>query len=60
MRVISTAPVRVQAKFFFEGEKKFFVKGVTYGPFAPDGEGHHFGTPEQARVDLAMMREAGA
>jgi GT2 family glycosyltransferase len=59
MRVISTAPVRVQAKFFFEGEKKFFVKGVTYGPFAPDGEGHHFGTPEQARVDLAMMREAG-
>jgi len=59
MRVISTAPVRVQAKFFFEGEKKFFVKGVTYGPFAPDKEGHHFGTPEKARADLAMMRETG-
>ena len=59
MRVNSTAPVRVQAKFFFEGEKKFFVKGVTYGPFAPDKEGHHFGTPEKARADLAMMREAG-
>jgi GT2 family glycosyltransferase len=57
--VISTAPVRVQAKFFFEGEKKFFVKGVTYGPFAPDKEGHHFGTPEKARADLAMMRDAG-
>ncbi|MEY3480228.1 MAG: hypothetical protein RIQ71_1003 [Verrucomicrobiota bacterium] len=54
-----SAPVRVQAKFFFEGEKKFFVKGVTYGPFAPDKEGHHFGTPEKARADLAMMREAG-
>src|SRR5438067_984759 len=25
-----------EAKFFFEGEKKFFVKGVTYGPFKPD------------------------
>jgi GT2 family glycosyltransferase len=59
MRVISTAPVRVQAKFFFEGEKKFFVKGVTYGPFAPDKDGHHFGTPEKARADLAMMRETG-
>jgi len=54
-----SAPVRVQAKFFFEGEKKFFVKGVTYGPFAPDKDGHHFGTPEKARGDLAMMREAG-
>jgi len=54
-----SAPVRVQAKFFFEGEKKFFVKGVTYGPFAPDKDGHHFGTPEKARADLAMMREAG-
>ena len=30
-----TTPVRVRAKFFFEGEKKFFIKGVTYGPFAP-------------------------
>ena len=59
MRVISTTPVRVQAKFFFEGEKKFFVKGVTYGPFAPDKDGHHFGTPEKARADLAMMRETG-
>ena len=55
----SSAPVRVQAKFFFEGEKKFFVKGVTYGPFAPDKDGHHFGTPEKARADLAMMRETG-
>lgn len=54
-----STPVRVQAKFFFEGEKKFFVKGVTYGPFTPDTEGHHFGTPEKARADLAMMREAG-
>ena len=38
-------PVRVRAKFFFEGEKKFFIKGVTYGPFAPDANGEYFGTP---------------
>ncbi len=54
-----TAPVRVQAKFFHEGDRKFFVQGVTYGPFAPDAEGHHFGTPDKARADLAAMRSAG-
>jgi hypothetical protein len=32
-------PVRMRAKFFFEGDKKFFIKGTTYGPFAPDAEG---------------------
>ncbi len=53
------APVRVQAKFFREGDRKFFVKGVTYGPFAPDADGQHFGTPDRARADLAMMRSAG-
>ena len=54
-----TAPVRVQAKFFREGDRKFFIKGVTYGPFAPDAEGQHFGTPDKARTDFALMREAG-
>ena len=54
-----SAPVRVQAKFFHEGDRKFFVQGVTYGPFAPDADGHHFGTPEKARADLAVMRSAG-
>jgi glycosyltransferase involved in cell wall biosynthesis len=52
-------PIRVRAKFFFEGEEKFFLKGVTYGPFAPDAEGHFVGTPAQARRDLAMMGELG-
>ncbi len=54
-----TAPVRVQAKFFHEGDRKFFVQGVTYGPFAPDADGHHFGTPDKARADLEAMRSAG-
>ena len=52
-------PVRVRAKFFFEGDKKFFIKGVTYGPFAPDDQGDHFGTPEAAAKDFDMMVEAG-
>ena len=28
-------PIQVHGKFFFAGDEKFFVKGVTYGPFGP-------------------------
>ena len=52
-------PIRVRAKFFFEGDRKFFVKGVTYGPFAPDAEGHFVGNPEKARRDFELIRELG-
>lgn len=54
-----SSPIRAAAKFFLEGERKFFVKGVTYGPFRPDAEGHYLGSPEHARRDLAQMREIG-
>ena len=52
-------PIRAVAKFFFDGERKFFVKGVTYGPFRPDADGYYLGTPEQLERDLAQMREIG-
>ena len=55
-----TERVTVRSKFFFEGEKKFFVKGVTYAPFAPDAEGYQFGSREQVSRDLAVIRETGA
>ena len=51
--------VRAVAKFFFEGDRKFFVKGVTYGPFRPDAEGHYLGTPQQLERDLKLMGELG-
>src|SRR5437870_8615842 len=59
--VSTTVPPRIRAvaKFFFEGERKFFVKGVTYGPFKPDAEGNHLGPAEQVDADLALMRQAG-
>jgi O-antigen biosynthesis protein len=52
-------PVRVRAKFFFAGDRKFFIKGVTYGPFAPDANGEFFGDPGKARKDFALMQEIG-
>ncbi|MEP6698273.1 MAG: hypothetical protein ABJB09_00940 [Verrucomicrobiota bacterium] len=55
----SSGPIRAVAKFFFEGDRKFFVKGVTYGPFKPDADGHYLGRTEQVQRDLAQMREMG-
>ena len=52
-------PVRVRSKFFFEGDRKFFIKGVTYGPFKPNAEGNYLPTPGQARQDFALMVELG-
>ncbi len=57
----TTAPrVRVDGKFFRLGAEKFHVKGVAYGPFAPDPEGHHFASREQTERDFQQMRELGA
>ncbi|MCE9610065.1 MAG: glycosyltransferase [Chthoniobacter sp.] len=49
----------VRAKFFFEGDRKWFIKGVTYGPFAPDAAGDFVGDPVKARRDFALMQEMG-
>jgi O-antigen biosynthesis protein len=57
--VSATSRIRPAAKFFLEGDKKFFVKGVTYGPFKPDAERNYLGRPEQVEADLALMRQAG-
>jgi glycosyltransferase involved in cell wall biosynthesis len=57
--VSANSRIRSVAKFFFEGDRKFFVKGVTYGPFKPDAEGNYLGRPEQVDTDLALMREIG-
>jgi glycosyltransferase involved in cell wall biosynthesis len=51
--------VRARAKFFFEGDHKFFLKGVTYGTFEPDADGYYVGPPKKAGIDLLMMRDLG-
>src|SRR5580692_2841555 len=51
--------IRVHGKFFFAGETKHFVKGVTYGPFGPGSHGDQFPETEIVEHDFALMREAG-
>ncbi len=56
----SSSRVRVDGKFFRLGEEKFYVKGITYGPFAPADEKHCFASPEQSARDFKKIRELGA
>ena len=56
----STNRVRRDGKFFRLGSEKFYVKGVTYGPFKPDAEGLTLPTPAQTRRDFEQMLELGA
>ena len=52
--------VSVDGKFFRLGANKFYVKGVAYGPFAPNAAGQPFASPEQTARDFARIRELGA
>ncbi len=52
-------PIRAVAKFFFKDDCKFFVKGITYGPFKPDAAGNYLGPPERVAADLANVRALG-
>jgi GT2 family glycosyltransferase len=55
---VSARP-RVAGKFFVRGGQRLRVRGVTYGPFAPDADGHQFPAPAVAADDFAAMRAAG-
>src|SRR5512138_2371528 len=52
--------VSVDGKFFRLGGNKFYVKGVAYGPFAPNAAGQPFVSPEQTASDFVQIRELGA
>ena len=54
-----TCPIRVKGKFFFAGEKKHFVKGVTYGPFPVGSHGAQFPETTIVAKDFALMSAAG-
>ena len=50
--------IRADAKFFFQGTEKFWLKGVTYGTFKPNEDGD-YPSPERVSEDFAKMRAAG-
>jgi hypothetical protein len=57
---LSSLPrVRAKGRYLFAGDTKFFIKGVTYGPFPENSRGEPL--PEDATVirDFDLMRRAG-
>jgi O-antigen biosynthesis protein len=53
------ARASADGKFLQIGSDRFFVKGVTYGTFAPDADGYQFPSKERVADDFRLMAELG-
>jgi len=51
---------RASGKFLYAGERKLWVRGVTYGTFGPLSNGEDYPPDEVIEGDFAMMRTNGA
>jgi O-antigen biosynthesis protein len=51
--------ISIRGKFFFDGDKKFYIKGTTYGAFKADEKGNEYHDLELIRTDFRMMVESG-
>jgi O-antigen biosynthesis protein len=51
--------IRIDGKLFAAGAERFEFRGVTYGTFAPRGDGAPFPEAAQIQDDFAAMREVG-
>src|SRR5690242_19876463 len=49
-----------QGKYIYQDGQKFFARGVSYGPFAPNSRGERYPEPDRAAADFALMQELGA
>jgi cellulose synthase/poly-beta-1,6-N-acetylglucosamine synthase-like glycosyltransferase len=50
---------KVEGKFITVGNEKFYIKGVTYGTFAPNEEEVQFPEPYVVEQDFALMEAHG-
>ena len=56
----SSDRIKVDGKFFRGPGGKFYIKGIAYGPFAPNDSGEMFASPEQTAQDFKLVKELGA
>jgi O-antigen biosynthesis protein len=49
----------VRGKFLYVGDRKFYVRGVTYGTFCPTPDGSEYHSIEVVAKDFAMMKLSG-
>src|SRR5204863_2462612 len=50
---------RVRGKFLFVGDEKLYIRGVTYGAFAPDAQGNEYHDLAKVERDFAQMAASG-
>src|SRR5258708_5280666 len=50
---------QVIGKFLFADHKKFYVRGVTYGPFRPTEDGPEYPDPARVSLDFGQMAANG-
>ena len=55
----SNSRVYVKGKFLYNGADKFFIKGVTYGTFAPQENGTQYPLAPVVEADFGMMAANG-
>src|SRR5213594_1599875 len=55
---VDVAP-SVRGKFIFVGDDKLYVRGVTYGTFRPDADGHEYPALAIVERDFARMAACG-
>src|SRR5213076_1291995 len=48
-----------RGKFMFVGDDKLYVRGVTYGTFRPDDDGHEYPAAAVVERDFALMAACG-
>lgn len=50
---------QVKGKFIFCGDKKLYIRGVTYGPFSPNQEGYEYPDPDVVELDFKQIAANG-
>src|SRR5256885_14032459 len=51
--------MRVDGKYLARGRQRLRLRGITYGPFAPNDQDEPFPVPEQVGLDFELMIAAG-
>jgi len=54
------ARLAAHGKYLLDGAQKFYLRGVSYGPFAANSRGERYPEPERAAADFALMNRLGA
>ena len=57
--VLLTHRPQIHGKFFYRGEQKLWIRGVTYGTFRPNDSGDQFPSPRIVVQDFSQMAHHG-